>query len=77
VRSWRTDPGNWYFDHVKLTSGDSNGDGRADIAAFYGYGDNSAALFTFAANESGGFANPVRSWRTDPGNWYFDHVKLA
>jgi hypothetical protein len=77
VKSWETAPGNWTFARVKLTSGDSNGDGRDDVAAFYGYADDSAALFTFGANTAGGFGNPVKSWETAPGNWYFAHVKLA
>jgi hypothetical protein len=58
-------------------AGDFNGDGRDDVAAMYGYASGRVALFTFAANTAGGFANPVKSWQTAPGNWYFAHVKLA
>jgi hypothetical protein len=77
VKSWEAAPGAWTFARVKLTSGDSNGDGRDDLAAFYGYADDSAAMFTFGGNPDGGFANPVKSWETAPGNWYFAHVKIA
>jgi hypothetical protein len=77
LRSWNSAAGNWYFDHVKLTSGDFNGDDRADTAVFYGYADGSVALWTFTAKTDGGFNAPFRSWNSGPGNWYFDHITLT
>jgi hypothetical protein len=77
VKSWEAAPGSWAFARLKVTSGDSNGDGRDDVAAFYGGADDSASMFTFGANATGGFGAPVKSWETTPGNWYFAHVKLA
>jgi hypothetical protein len=77
VRSWSTGPGNFVLANFKLASGDYNGDGRDDLTTFYGYADSSAALWTFTANTDGGFAAPVRSWSTGPGNFYLANFKLA
>jgi hypothetical protein len=61
-----------------MASGDYNGDGRDDLAAFYSYPDSSATLFTFTATPTGGFNNGgVASWTTGPGNWYLNHFKLT
>ena len=63
LRSW-TSTGFGSYDRMRLTSGDFNGDGRADIASFYGYADGSVALFTWLARADGGFGTPTRSWLT-------------
>ncbi|MFE3197305.1 FG-GAP-like repeat-containing protein [Embleya sp. NPDC059237] len=71
LQSWRATPYNWDWTRVKLTAGDYNGDGKADVAAMYRYDNDRAALFTFAAKTdgSGGFGNDVKSWDT-PENWW-------
>ncbi|EFL03293.1 peptidase S8 and S53 [Streptomyces sp. SPB78] len=76
-KSWTTEPGNWYPEHVQLASGDYDGNGRDDIAAFYGYSDARAALFTFKPNTSGEFAAPVKSWNVPADHWWGEHVKLG
>ncbi|MFJ7412470.1 FG-GAP repeat domain-containing protein [Streptomyces sp. NPDC098077] len=77
VKSWTRPPGNWTFKSVKLTAGDYDGNGRADLAAMYDYADGSVAMFTFKSEANGGFANPVKSWNTAPGNWWPENVQLA
>ncbi|GAA2243793.1 hypothetical protein GCM10010232_33530 [Streptomyces amakusaensis] len=77
VKSWTRPPGNWTFKSVKLTAGDYDGNGRADLAAMYDYADGSVALFTFTSETNGGFADPVKSWNTAPGNWWPENVQLA
>ncbi|MFB7583973.1 transglycosylase family protein, partial [Streptomyces hydrogenans] len=77
VKSWTTTPGNWTHRSIKPVAGDFDGDGRADLAAMYDYADGSVALFTFLARPDGGFAAPVKTWTTAPGNWWPENVKLA
>ncbi|MFH8728062.1 glycoside hydrolase domain-containing protein [Streptomyces termitum] len=77
VKSWTRPPGNWTFKSVKLTAGDYDGNGRADLAAMYDYADGSVSLFTFKSRADGGFSDPVKSWTTAPGNWWPENVKLA
>ncbi|MFD6761875.1 glycoside hydrolase domain-containing protein [Streptomyces roseolus] len=77
LKSWTRPPGNWTFKSVKLTAGDYDGNGRADLAAMYDYADGSVSLFTFKSRADGGFDSPVKSWTTAPGNWWPENVKLA
>jgi len=77
VKSWTTEPGNWNFSNVKLTAGDYDGDGRADAAAFYGYSDGRAALYTFNTKTDGTFNSPVRSWNVPADNWWGENVQIA
>ena len=58
TRSWQSGAGNWYVDNLTLQTGDFNGDGRDDVAIFYGYSDGSVALWTFLATSSA--ASPPR-----------------
>ncbi|MFF7156393.1 FG-GAP-like repeat-containing protein [Streptomyces sp. NPDC008139] len=77
VSSWSRPPGDWYFDHVNLQTGDFNGDGRDDLAAWYDYGDGSDGLYTFTANVQGGFNPPFESWTAPAGNWYAPNMKFV
>ncbi|MGF1343334.1 FG-GAP-like repeat-containing protein [Streptomyces flavovirens] len=76
-KSWETAPGNWYPEHVQLASGDFDGNGRDDVAAFYGYSDGRAALFTFKSTTGGGFSAPVKSWNVPEAYWWGEHVKFT
>ncbi len=62
VTQWRTGPGNWNLAQSTWRGGDFNGDGRADLAAFYDYRDNSANLFLWYGNASGGFDAQNVKW---------------
>ncbi|MFF5928970.1 glycoside hydrolase domain-containing protein [Streptomyces hydrogenans] len=77
VRSWNVPENYWWGENVKLTAADYDGNGRADVAAMYGYEDGSVALFTFATRTDGTFENPVKSWTTEPGNWWIENVQIA
>ncbi|MET9319495.1 VCBS repeat-containing protein [Streptomyces sp. NPDC003038] len=77
VKSWAVGPKEWWFEHVQLTAGDYNGDGKADLAAMYDYSDGSVAMFTFTAKADGGFNAPVKSWNVPAGQWWPEHVQLA
>ncbi|WP_439675170.1 hypothetical protein [Embleya sp. MST-111070] len=62
-------PAAWYWSDVKLTAGDYNGDGKADVVAFYDYGAGHSAMFTFLAkpDNTGGFQDPLKSRDTPNG----------
>ncbi|WP_410568884.1 FG-GAP-like repeat-containing protein [Amycolatopsis sp. cmx-4-61] len=62
VTQWRTGAGNWNLAQSSWRAGDFNGDGRADLAAFYDYRDNSSNLFLWYANASGGFDAQNVKW---------------
>ncbi|MFJ9622042.1 FG-GAP-like repeat-containing protein [Streptomyces sp. NPDC101181] len=64
----------------QVVSGDFNGDGREDIAAFYDNGPslegkNRASLFAFYSNGTG-FAAPKRVWST-PGGFTWSKSRLT
>ena len=77
-QSWDVAAGNYNYSHMKVVSGDYNGDGRDDLGAMYGYSDGSVRMFTWTAknDNSGGFNDPLRGWSVDPGNWTFNNVHL-
>ncbi|MFF1507893.1 trypsin-like serine protease [Streptomyces sp. NPDC058326] len=74
--AFSTPAGNWHHDNMKKASGDFNGDGRGDVAVFYGYADGSVKLWTFLGQANGTFATPVSSWSVAPGHWTFSRVRL-
>ncbi|MFI1385691.1 FG-GAP repeat domain-containing protein [Embleya sp. NPDC020886] len=75
VLGWESGPGGWWFGSAKYVSGDFNGDGKADIAGFYGYADGSVQLHT-ALSTGAGFAQPHESWGVPAGNWDYNKVVL-
>ncbi len=77
VKSWTAGPGQWTYANAKFVAGDFNGDGHADLAAFYGYADGSVAMFTFLSNPDGTFKPPVKSWTAPAGQWDATRVQLA
>ncbi|WP_260697076.1 FG-GAP-like repeat-containing protein [Streptomyces sp. 130] len=68
--------GTWWAEHMKFATGDFNGDGRGDVAAFYGYDDGSVSLFTWLAIGDGKFSEPVSSWTVPAGQWTWDRIKV-
>ncbi|MFC5722756.1 FG-GAP-like repeat-containing protein [Streptomyces gamaensis] len=67
VKSWTAKPDEWNPNNAQLLAGDYDGNGRADMAAFYSYGNVGSALFTFASEPGGGFRAPGRSWSVSVG----------
>ncbi|MFD5906382.1 FG-GAP-like repeat-containing protein [Streptomyces microflavus] len=65
---------------AQVASGDFNGDGREDVAAFYdngtsAEGKNRASLFAFYSNSTG-FAAPKKVWST-PGGFTWSKSQLT
>ncbi|MFC9886126.1 FG-GAP-like repeat-containing protein [Streptomyces pilosus] len=69
-KSWNVGPGAWERDRVELTSGDYNGDKRADAAVMYRHDEGVTSLHTFLAKTDGGFQAPVDGYRSGTGTWY-------
>ncbi|MDG4780013.1 FG-GAP-like repeat-containing protein [Micromonospora sp. WMMD961] len=72
LRSWTAGAGWGHITSMKMASGDFNGDGRADLTAFYGYelGNGDEAWINWIARPDGGFDAPSSVWRaTTFGNW--------
>ncbi|MGW0871750.1 FG-GAP-like repeat-containing protein [Streptomyces sp. NPDC002740] len=67
--SFSAPSGTWLRSRCKFTTGDFNGDGRDDIAVFYGQGDDTIRTHTFLATVTGGFANPTSWWYTGSLDW--------
>src|SRR5205814_275208 len=56
-------------DRSMSLQGDFNGDGKADVAAFYDYGGGTTSIWTFAGDGAGYFATPVLAWSSGLGGW--------
>ncbi|MEU7015091.1 FG-GAP-like repeat-containing protein [Streptomyces sp. NPDC046385] len=74
VAAWHKNPGLWEWWRSKLTAGDYNGDGRADLAVMYDYGYGNSSLFTMTSKTDGTFNEDFRSWQAPEGTW---HVQEA
>ncbi|MEV6262661.1 FG-GAP-like repeat-containing protein [Streptomyces sp. NPDC051784] len=74
VKGWEAADGNYWAEHMKYVTGDFNGDGTGDVAAFYGYDDGKVSLFTWLGKGDGKFGTRLTSWTVEPGNWTFDAV---
>ncbi|WP_150209397.1 FG-GAP-like repeat-containing protein [Streptomyces venezuelae] len=70
VASWTRTPGNWEFNKSRITSGDYNGDGRADLAILYDYTGGKAALFTLTGRPDGGINADFKSWESPVDSWW-------
>ena len=63
---------NW--DVAKVVAGDFNGDGKADIALFYGYAGAETVLYEFYGS-SGGPTAPSLVWDSGAGNYDWNFIK--
>jgi hypothetical protein len=69
-KMWQTGEGHWALSSTTPLAGDFDGDGKADIAAVYHYGNYHVRMFLFdrvATPESGPY-NRV-TWDSGPGQW--------
>ncbi|MFE0772303.1 FG-GAP-like repeat-containing protein [Streptomyces sp. NPDC058861] len=73
-RAWESPKGNFWAEHMKRVTGDFDGDGTGDVAAFYGYDDGRVSLLTWLGKGDGTFAPHFASWAVAPGNWTFDAI---
>jgi hypothetical protein len=71
---WQREAGNWWAENMKYVTGDYNGDGRGDVAAFYGYTDGQVKVFTWLSTADGGFQDPFSSWAVAAGRWTFERM---
>ncbi|MFH8617183.1 FG-GAP-like repeat-containing protein [Streptomyces sp. NPDC017979] len=59
----------WTQNLAKTVTGDFNGDGRDDLAAFYGYPNNTEKIWTFTSKATGAFAATAVWSSTTWGDW--------
>ena len=73
--NWQAGRGNWDWAGSKLVPGDYNGDGKDDLAIFYGYGSSRSAVFVFLSNGSTLSNNGI--WYISPeGGWNAGNTKI-
>lgn len=75
VHGWETAAGNYTAGSMKRVTGDFNGDGRADVAAFYGYSNGEVSLITWLGQGGGTFGSPLHSWKSTSG-WSFSRMTV-
>lgn len=66
--------GTFSAERMKRVTGDFNGDGIGDVAAFYGYDDGTVSLLTWLGRGDGTFSEHFTSWSVEPKNWTFDAI---
>jgi hypothetical protein len=72
---WASAPTGWTWSRMKLTAGDFDGNGKADVAALYDHGGGSARLWVF---RSSGTAFTAGSWWYTPsGTWWAKWTRIA
>ncbi|GGY85555.1 FG-GAP-like repeat-containing protein [Streptomyces nitrosporeus] len=71
---WESGVGDFRAEDMKRVTGDFDGDGTGDVAAFQGYDDGRVTLFTWLGKGDGTFAAPFSSWTAAPGNWTFANM---
>jgi hypothetical protein len=70
VAGWKSATGNWYSGSTgAVVSGDTDNDGRADIATMYNYAIGASRAYTLLGQPDGTFPGPRGSWYADPGTW--------
>ncbi|MGA4545172.1 FG-GAP-like repeat-containing protein [Uniformispora flossi] len=70
VTGWEeANPGWWYYESARYTTGDFNGDGKTDIAAAYVYSDGTPTVFTLTAGPNRTFAAPASNWTAAGAGW--------
>ncbi|ACU38389.1 peptidase S1 and S6 chymotrypsin/Hap [Actinosynnema mirum DSM 43827] len=70
---WRTASGMWEWGRTYPVAADFDGDGRAEIAAFYDYGNTSLAVWLF--DDVGGTPAARMTWSAN--GWEAGRMKLA
>ncbi|MER5466672.1 FG-GAP-like repeat-containing protein [Streptomyces sp. NPDC002668] len=73
-KSFAAAAGAWQAKSMKFLTGDFNGDGRADMAALYGYSDTSVKLWTALGKPDGGFDTPVQAWSVPAGSFHTSYM---
>ncbi|MFI6476047.1 trypsin-like serine protease [Streptomyces sp. NPDC050516] len=81
VKAWDSGTDSWNWNASKLTAGDYNGDGKADIGVLYNYGQTNdgrsqTGLWTFTSTGSG-ISAPRKVWDSGSDSWNWDASKIA
>ncbi|MGW3648832.1 FG-GAP-like repeat-containing protein [Streptomyces sp. NPDC000878] len=76
-RTWKSAAGDWTFSRATFVSGDFDGDGWDDIAAWYDYAAGQDRLFTFKSTPAGGFGAPTASLTIAAGGWTAGYAQLV
>ncbi|MEV7418868.1 FG-GAP-like repeat-containing protein [Streptomyces sp. NPDC089919] len=66
---WSAPAGSWQLDPVKLTAGDTNGDGRVDLTAQYRYQSGRMGVYQFPGGADGSMGTPEMTVDTGYGAW--------
>ncbi|MEU9596858.1 FG-GAP-like repeat-containing protein [Streptomyces sp. NPDC048109] len=71
--------GSWgSAERTSVQSGDFNGDGRDELAAWYDYSDGSDAVISFSSTAANGALTARKEiWRADAGRYTRDHMRVV
>lgn len=76
LKGYESQVGSWNVNSMKFSTGDYNGDGRADQAALYDYGDGVVKLVTWPGQADGKLGSPIGSWSSGKGGFYSSSMTL-
>ncbi|MFC8504972.1 FG-GAP-like repeat-containing protein [Streptomyces sp. NPDC057411] len=77
AQAFKSNAGEWDSGNAAYTVGDTNGDGRDDVVAYYRDATGAGALFTFTAKPDGSLNAPMRSWSVPDAPWAPDLVRMT
>lgn len=76
-RAWLSGVGGFTLANTKISAGDYTGDGKADLTAFYDYGDSTSGLWIFPGTAGGSATAPYRTWLSGAGGFTWGNTKIA
>ena len=69
VQVWESGVGSFDWNHVKFVAGDVNGDGKADVVAFYNYGSAKTRAWFWPGTTSSTWNVIEPVWDGGLNNW--------
>ncbi|WP_018353416.1 LamG-like jellyroll fold domain-containing protein [Longispora albida] len=72
---WNSGAGNWYGTAATYSAGDTDGDGRTEVLAWYGTTDGSSRIWSFSL--SGSQLTSTSAWYRPPGTWDGNRTKFT
>ena len=73
AKTWSSGPNNWTWSNTRPVAADIDGDGKAEICAFYNYGNDDTGLLMFRWN--GSAFTTSHPWDSGAGNWSWAGTK--